>query len=313
MVVPNFSYSDIVVSPEDGGRLHQEGSVLVADCGSGRFPIKDGIVDLRGATSVDEDTLQQMHIFNELAIQDVSFFRPAVYRRFLDLLAQHCRMNESGDDQVFRFAELGGGEGHCARYIKENCEGGEVFVCDISSSALKRAPATLHRICADISRPIFAPDLLEVAVFWVSLHHLAKKQRQLAFENAYRALANGGVLAVFEPNAGFILRRLLYRSRFRKDVYVDERESAIDLDEVASLAMTAGFAPLTTVYLNPPYNFPFVRKLRRWYLYFPAVEVLYYFDRLRGMLRWPCRRKKGGKEAGKRTSLYGMALYRKPF
>lgn len=301
------SRQTILVSPETRSPLLLQDDHLMTEDARESFPVEQGITLLISRNRTDALLDHEMDVFDNIPVQGVSYFRQAIYKRVVERL---CGLLPDGD---LRFSELGGGEGHFARYLKEQKPRAEVFVCDVSIEALKRAPYCLLRVCADITRPVFAPQVLQAAAFWVSLHHLPKERYRPAFEEAFRALDSKGILIVFEPNAAFFLRKMLYKSTFRNDVYFDEQESAVDFGEIATLALEAGFEELEIVYLNPPYSFDFVRKLKRWYLYFPLVEILYWLDRCLSLayslFARPCKQHKSFR---KFVTLYGMALFRKP-
>lgn len=300
------------VSPETGAHLRQQGTLLVSSDGREQFPIENHTIMLLGRGPASAENQHATDVFNALAIQDLPYFRSELYTSVLEQAFSRLPAAVLRKNHPFRFAELGGGEGFCARYVKALLGHADVFVCDISRAPLARSPQDLIRVCADITRPIFAPELLQASAFWVSLHHLPEQRRGQAFAEAYCALAEGGVLVVFEPNDGFILRRLLYSSPFRRDVYFDEQENAIDVAATVAMAQNAGFTELETVYLNPPYNYEFVRKLKRWYLYYPAVQTLYFLDKVFETVFRPMPHRKRHDSLKRYFTLYGMTLFRKP-
>ncbi|MBF0327646.1 MAG: class I SAM-dependent methyltransferase [Nitrospirae bacterium] len=298
----------VLVSPLSRLPLILQDNRLITNDGKESFSVEQGIELLLDRSSADDTLNQEMKVFDNLNVRGLSYFRPLLYQKMIKLLCNHLKKTGVELKAGLRFAELGGGEGHCARYILKNFEQAEVFVCDASMSTLKYAPHSLRRIWADITKPIFAPKTLQTAAFWVSLHHLNEKQRSLAIEEAFIALEEGGVLIVFEPNDAFILRRLLYISPLRHDVYFDDREEAVSLTKIEALAKEIGFEPLETIYLNPPYNPSFVRQLKRSYLYLPIVESLHV---LSFMLSGIYTRKHI--KYMRHLSLYGMSFFRKPY
>lgn len=297
----------ILVSPSSRTPLVRQGNRLTTIDREESFPVEQEIAELMDREAADDALRHEMDVFDNLQIQGLSYFRPPIYHRMLGGLLDHVNKNRTAWKSGFRFAELGGGEGHCARYFLSHFEGAEVFVCDASRSVLERAPRSLQRICADITRPIFAPGALQAAAFWVSLHHLPEERRRLAFEELFRALEEGGVCIVFEPNDAFILRRLLFRSSLRRDVYADDQERAVDFFDIAAMARDAGFEELETLYVNPPYNPAFVRRLKRWRLYLPVVEALHALD-----LFLNGRQAKTPGSRMRYMTLYGMSFFRKP-
>ncbi|MBI5847136.1 MAG: class I SAM-dependent methyltransferase [Nitrospirae bacterium] len=299
--------STVLVSPVSRLPLMLQGTRLATSDDRESFPVEQEIALLIDREAVDAALLHEMEVFDNLNIQGLSYFRPQLYQRMLGRLRAYLKKTGIARKIEVRFAELGGGEGHCARYLLEHMEQAEAFVCDVSIAALKLAPRSLRRICADITRPIFAQGVLQSAAFWVSLHHLPEERRRPAFEEAFSALDEGGVLIVFEPNDAFFLRRLMYHSKLRRDVYFDDRESAVDFTQIASLARESGFEELETLFLNPPYNPVFVRQLKRWYFYLPVVKVLYLLD-----LLFSGRHISMHSSYRKYLSLYGMSFFRKP-
>lgn len=290
----------ILISPVSRAPLFKDGNLLRNGNRQETFNIDDEIIQLLQNDTTDHVLRHEIEVFDNLPVQGVSYFRHSLYRQMLETLFSHNRTDNRETRSVRRFAELGGGEGHWARYLADHIDHAEVFVCDLSQNALKGAPAPLKRVCADITKPIFAPGSLDAAAFWVSLHHIPQNLQRKAIEEAYCALAEGGILIIFEPNDAFIVRQIIYRSACRHDLYFDDQECAVDFGIIARMARETGFEELETYYLNPPYNPRFVRQLKRWWLYLPVVELIHQADWLMNILP--------GKSY---TSLYGMSFLRK--
>lgn len=271
------------------------------------FSIENSIVNLFRPNSTNFTQLQEMNIFDNIPVQGISYFRPSLYLQMLDKLSAYLNLNRRRRQPVFRFAELGGGEGHCARHVAKYIDRSEVYVCDLSRAALGRVPAQLHRVWADITKPIFAPGSLDAAAFWVSLHHINETEQTLALEEAYCALKDGGILILLEPNKAFFLRQMLYKSPLRHDVYFDSEECAIDFTLITSMAEKAGFTELETIFLNPRYNSEFVRQLNHWLLYLPVVEIL-HFGSIIGK-KWQSKKHTSLLQY---ASLYGLSFFQKP-
>lgn len=312
-----------LVSPLSRSPLFKKGNLLVTADQSESYPFERDIEKLIDHNLADNALRHEKEIFDNLPIQGLSYFRPQLYQYMLKKLQRHIRDDRHADPErathrqdtdlilkqgdLIRCAELGGGEGHCAQYLKDYYRPAEVCVCDVSTAALQRAPDSLRRICADITMPIFSSGVLQIAAFWVSLHHIPADRRRMALEEAYKALADGGVLIVFEPSTAFFLRRMLYRSSLRHDVYFDEQECAVEFSELVDMARDVGFEEAETIYLNPPYNTEFVRRLKRWWLYLFVVQLLTFAGFILG--RWQNRTHTS---ALRYVTLYGMSFFKKP-
>lgn len=296
----------LFVSPISRLPLIREGDTIVTPDGRECYPVEQGELVRLDLLATGDALLREREIFDSLPIQGVSYFHSSAYQLMLASMLGYLAMPKESLQSRFRFAELGGGEGHCAQHVKKHIKTAEVFICDISSAALARASHLVQRVCADITRPIFEAGTLHAVAFWVSLHHIPEIQRRQALTEAHTALAEGGILILFEPNRDFALRRVLYRSRLRRDVYFDEEETALDFAETTVLAQDVGFTELETVYLNPAYNSDFVRQLRRWWLFLPVVNALFIIGQM--IYRF---QKKHHSSRMKLVTLYGMSIFRK--
>ncbi|PKN75744.1 MAG: hypothetical protein CVU52_05860 [Deltaproteobacteria bacterium HGW-Deltaproteobacteria-10] len=300
-----------LVSPETGRPLRQLAGQLSSDDGVEMFQIQSGIACLINTDHFDENKKHEMDIFNGLQIQNISYFRKILFKDVMKkitlLLGRGFRQNSKD----FVIAELGGGEGHWARYTKEIIPHAMVFVCDLSMKMLGRAPGNLQRVCADITRPVFEKGMVNLASFWVSLHHLDAEERRNALKEIADALADDGLLVLFEPNSEFLPRQIMYKTRLSKDVYPDDKEHAVSFSEISSILSDLGFVELGTFFFNPPYNPDFIKKLKRWFVYLVAVETLYRID------RWFINPLLGSLFSSRQSrlkrflSLYGFAIYQK--
>jgi len=300
-----------LVSPETGCPLKQVNNYLVTIDKTEMFEIQNGIACLLKNNDLDMMKLHELDVFNSLPIKNTSYFRESLFEdinaKVLRLCGQDCR----GEQNAFSIVEMGGGEGYWARHIKTKLPQATVFVCDLSMKMLERAARTLKRVCADVTRPVFERKSIRMASFWVSLHHLNATDRERALRESVGSLEDGGLLLIFEPNIMFFLRSILYKSILRKDVYFDEQEQAINFSEISRVLRNLDLVEVGTYFMNPPYNPDFVKKLKRWFIYLPAVELLHQIDRwilspiLGSMLSM---RQSALKEY---LSLYGLAIYRK--
>lgn len=304
------NYFKGLVSPKTGVPLRQINDALVTDDGKERFFIKNGLAFLLNPNELDDLKRNEIEVFDNLDFHNVSFFRESLLQNLIQMLSSHFEKSETLGE-TFRVTEMGGGEGHFARYIAATFPDSEVFVCDLSSKTLERAPKNLRRVCADVTRPIFERDSISLASFWVSLHHLEKRLWRNALEEVANALEENGILIIFEPNSSFYPRQIMYQTRLSRDVYPDKYEQAVDFLELSALLKDLSLVEIGTYYLNPPYNFAFVRKLKRWYLYMPVVESLHLLDQwILGLIFkafFP-----GPSSLKRYLALYGLAIYKKP-
>ncbi|QWR77078.1 methyltransferase domain-containing protein [Candidatus Magnetomonas plexicatena] len=288
-----------LVSPKTGKTLIQRETELITNDGLEKFPIRHGIACLLDDNSIAGNSAlrHEMEVFDKLQTgESTPFFREVFFRDMLQVL------EKIGFGKTGSMVEMGGGQGHWAGFVKANLPESDIYVTDLSTQALRRAPGTLHRVFADMTGKVFEQGFLDMVSFWVSLHHLDRGDIEKTLREAFDALKTGGYLLVFEPNSGFFPRSVMYKTKLSQDVYFDENEKAIDFDNLSVIAKGLGFEQLKTTFLNPPYNINFIKKLKRWYIYFPVVEFLHTLDRLF------LNRIVG---TTKYTSLYGLAIYRK--
>ncbi len=299
-----------LVSPKSGKVLYESDRGLITECGSECFELKNGIACLLDPTTLDVASQHEMSVFDELNLDNISFFRECLFQDVLKKIKQVHPTLEKRQEEL-AFVELGGGEGHWARHFKVAFPEANGYVCDLSFKTLERAPEILNRVCANVTDPIFQKKSIHLAAFWVSLHHLETKHVAKALEEVRKALADDGMVIMFEPNAHFLPRQLMYESKLSNDVYPDEQEQAINFTELSSIAESVGLMKAGTYFLNPHYNPNFIKKLKRWQLYLPVVELLHQLDRWiyepilgslfsKKQLKWK-----------KYLTLYGLSLYKK--
>lgn len=300
-----------LVSPKSGSPLKQADGCLVNQDGSESFSIQEGIACLLSADTLDDSKKHEVNIFDSIYIKNVSYMRTCLFEKIMAKVKQVLPNSFDKSKRRSVVAEMGGGEGHWARYVKDHIPHSEVFVCDLSIETLKRAPLHLRRVCADIAGYIFENNSLDLVCFWISLHHLGTEDRINALAKAVEALDDRGILLIFEPNRTFSLRKIMLNTRLRKDVYIDEREEAIDFSGLSVILKNLGLKELGTYFMNPPYNLGYLKKLKHWFIYFLAVEFLYKID------KWLFNLILGDIFSAKQSwlkkylSLYGCLIYKK--
>lgn len=300
-----------LISPKTRKPLQVRCNSLVTEDGQEVFAITEGVAYLLSSDNLDKLKQQELHVFDNIEIKDVSYFRKNLFNYVLNKVNPFLKEKTSIFKRDFKIVELGGGEGHWASYAYKEIPNSAVYVCDLSFNTLKRAPKILQRICADVSRPIFERNSIHLATFWVSLHHLKMADRKKALNEIACDLVEEGLLIIFEPNIKFWPRQVMYRSRFRHDVYIDEKEQALDFSEISEICKDLGLIEVTLNFMNPPYNINFLKKLKKWIIYLCAVEFLYRLD------KWIFNPIFGGvfsnhqNKLKKYLTLYGLAIYRK--
>lgn len=300
-----------LISPKTGKPLQVKDDSLITEDGEEVFSIIEGIAYLLSSDNLDKRKQHEINVFDNLVVQDVPYFRTSLFYDVINKVCSCLKGKTEHSKKDFKIVEMGGGEGHWASYAYNKIPNTSVFVCDLSHNTLKRAPKTLQRICADVSYPIFEKNSIHLATFWVSLHHLEIEDRKKALKEIACDLVENGLLIVFEPNINFWPRQIMYRSRFSSDVYLDEKEQALDFSEISEICKDLGLVEVSIGFLNPPYNIYFLKKLKKWIIYFSVVEFLYRLD------RWifnPIFRtifSNNQNKFKKYLTLYGLAIYRK--
>lgn len=258
-------------SPVDGRELALRDEAALAPDGA-VYPVRDGILDLLDERFVDPALQREMDAFASMPVAGVCYFKRDYLFRAARAMARHV-----GTGRSPATVEIGGGEGYLARAFKHLFPDAPACVCDLSTRHLALAPTDLVRIRCDARRPYLAPGSVDIAVFWVSLHHFTSQDMSQALAQAASALRPGGLLAVFEPNADFLPRRLLYASPLKRLVYFDDEEKGVSLASLRSLTREQGLREVAAVGQHPPYDPAFLRRLRGGLLFLPAVEALRLF------------------------------------
>ena len=266
-----------LASPLTGERLVVDGEFRVTADGTQRYRCVDGIVELLSGDLLDETARHEIDSFAANPVIGTCYFRRGLFAE----ASSYLRQSLAAFSGELRFAEFGGGEGYLARHIAEDFNSSAVYVCDISRRHLELAPETLRRVCCDVRFPVFQQGALDAGAFWVSLHHFSREDAQRCLSHAYSALRGGGVLMLFEPNRMFFPRQILMKLSFlRRKVYFDEEEKHLCFRDCLQMAREIGFTEISRRFVNPPYSWPFVRKLRAGAMFFVPAEALHLCDRI---------------------------------
>lgn len=300
-------YSDCLLSPVTGRALEEKDGELVTTDETERFEIRDHIACLIDREKQDVFKNRETLIFSKFDITGIPYFRKSLFtetvQRILSLRSPGLFPEQ---EEPFLVVEMGGGEGHWARTVKEAIPRARVFTCDMSLKALSRAPRHLNKVCADMTHPVFRKESVHLAAFWVSLHHLPLPEQSEALKNTAAALAPGGLLLLFEPNIFFWPRHLIYRTPLRREVYPDDKERALDFFQISETLERNGLKGEEISFMNPPYHPDFLHKFDHGALYRPVLESLYQIER---KIVDPLLGRQS--PVKKYLSLYGFAVYRK--
>ena len=296
-----------MVSQVDGQPLRLEaGGRLVSPDGT-RYAVTGGIADLLDPRLMDNSVTAEIKVFQELPIERVPYFRRELFREAVTIATDTLGRAPQA------VVEIGGGEGYLAQSFADAFGNCASYVCDVSQRSLANAGPGLHKIRCDARRPYLAHASMDVAAFWVSLHHFHGDDMRLALKRAVEILKPGGVLLIFEPNEDFIVRRLFYRSILSRLVYFDEQEKGVRYSLLAEWARSEKLDTRLVTGRNPPYNIRFLRHFSLWPLFYLATESLRFMELL---IRWfrlslpPWSRDNSFTEPGMvKTSLYLLTLF----
>lgn len=264
-----------LVSPVTGDELFAENDSLTASDGA-KYPIYDGIADLIDARLQDDESRNESELFDTIPLQNVCYFRQSLFSEVIELLRSAIKQPP---DRPMVAVEIGGGEGYFASTFLNSFAGAQAYVGDISRRALSNADPALCKIRCDARHPYLTDGSVDVAAFWVSLHHFHGEDLRAALKEATRILAPGGVLLVFEPNGNFLPRRLFLKMALSKLVYYD-KEEAINLSVIEEQLAKFGFLTKCGFSHSPPYSTAFLRHFKLWPLFFCATEFFYRLGRI---------------------------------
>lgn len=264
-----------LVSPRTSAKLHHRNGSLCSDKTGEHFEVSGQVAQLLVKELQSENLTNELKAMESLPVFGVSYFR----EEFLRLVA--CELHTLIRSEVnlpINIMEIGGGDGQFARnFLKFDPI--RVFIGDISSKFLGLAPAGIRKVCCDACFPYYEEEGLDLAAFWVSLHHLSHENQEKALRVAVRSLKRDGLLVLFEPNTFYLPRHLLLKTCLQKDVYFDDEEKPLDFSALKAIAESAGLKEVYTRFIQPPYALPFLKKLKNWPFYFMIVECLYRIDR----------------------------------
>ena len=127
----NKSLFNGLVSPKTGTALREVNGKLITPDGDERFTVQHGIAYLLDS-NLDSTQQSEIDVFDNIDICNVSYFRKVLYKNIMAKVGVYLTRKSMEFGKHFRIVELGGGEGHWARYIKKEYDDAEVFTCDLS-------------------------------------------------------------------------------------------------------------------------------------------------------------------------------------
>lgn len=264
-----------LVSPRTSAKLYCQNETLCSEKTGECFEISGQVAQLLVRDLGSQNLAVELKAMELLPVFGVSYFREEFLRSVADELYGLVR---SAANSPINIMEIGGGDGQFARnFLKFDRT--RVFIGDISNKFLELAPVGIRKVCCDACFPYYEEGGLDLAAFWVSLHHLPHESQEKALKVAVRSLKNNGLLVLFEPNTFYLPRHLLLKTRLQKDVYFDDEEKPLDFSALRTVIESAGLKEVHTRFVQPPYALPFLKKLKNWPFYFMMVESLYRIDR----------------------------------
>lgn len=264
-----------LLSPARGDVLIQEENFLITQ-NHERYEIELGIAKLLNPLSMDSSLKNEIEVFENIPIAGIPYFRSILFDEAVQLVTQHL----GNRAQQAVLVEIGGGEGYFARAFKNKHPEAIACTCDISMKHLQQAPSSLIKIQCDARKPYLAPETVDVAAFWVSLHHFPEADMKHALHQAKSILKPEGILLIFEPNADFLPRKILLSTPLKKLVYYDEEEQALSYSQIKSHLTPEGFDEIFATVHNPPYNWDFLKALRWSWLFAPVTETFFRLERI---------------------------------
>ncbi|MBT3509925.1 MAG: methyltransferase domain-containing protein [Nitrospina sp.] len=264
-----------LVSPRTSDNLHLSGNSLVAANTDERFEVNNRVARLLSPELTDETLVNELNAMEGLPVYGVSYFN----QEFLHFISQELHeLDQKSCDSNFNMIEIGGGDGQFARHFLR-FDQSRIFVADIAEKFLKLAPDKVRKVCCDARYPYFEKNKLDLAVFWVSFHHLTESDQKKAVAVAVNSLKPNGILAFFEPNSFFLPRHIILNTFLRKHVYFDDEEKPVNYMGVRNSLEGLGMKEVYTRFIQPPYSWKFIEKLKFGGFYYFAVKFLYFLDR----------------------------------
>ena len=302
---------DGLVSPRTGEQLYLKDNKLYSPKTGESFEICDQVAQLL-VPEFEEDSLkEEIEAMQNLPIFGVNYFQ----KKFVQTIADRLfSLVPPRTGPPINFIEVGGGDGQFARCFL-GFPGVRVFIGDICQKFLDLSPDSIRKVCCDACYPYFSKEGLDIAVFWVSFHHLPIENHNQALKVAVDSLRPGGVLVFFEPNTFYLPRHILLKTGLQKDVYFDENEKPVNPLTLHEQLVALGLREVFTETIQPPYSIKFLKKLKNWWFYFLVVELMYridrffilpltslFFGRHKALFKW----------LRKYMASYFLAVYKKP-
>lgn len=264
-----------LVSPRSSQSLHLSGASLTTRKTGEQFEVVKDIARLLIPEFKDKCLENEISAMDKVPVSGVSYFKQGF---LISISEELYSLVKNVDDSDFNMIEIGGGEGQFARHFLK-FDRSRVFVADISEKFLKLAPGEIRKICCDVRYPYFEKNKLDLAVFWVSFHHLAELDQKKALEIAVASLKPKGLLVFFEPNSFFFPRHIILNTFLKKHVYFDDQEKPIDYLKIRNRMKIFGMQEMGTRFIQPPYSCKFLKELKFWIFYYLIVKFLYHMDR----------------------------------
>ncbi|MZH03667.1 MAG: methyltransferase domain-containing protein [Nitrospinae bacterium] len=264
-----------LVSPRTSQNLFFAENSLTTKDTNECFEVHERVARLLAPELKDETLANELSAMDGMPVFGVSYFE----QNFLRYISQELYdLAGKFSGSHFNMVEIGGGDGQFARQFL-GFEKSRVFVADISEKFLRLAPDKIRKICCDARHPYFEKNKLDLAVFWVSFHHLTKTDQKKALEVAVASLKPNGILAFFEPNSFFLPRQIILNTFMKKHLYFDDEEKPVNYMDIRKNTGDLGLKEVSIRFFQPPYCWEFVKKLKFGAFYYLAVKFLYFLDR----------------------------------
>jgi SAM-dependent methyltransferase len=270
-----LGWFDGVVSPATLEKLSYRDGVLQSKSSKEKFKVDGELVDLLVPELQNKSLIDELEAMDSLPVYGVSYFK----EQFIESVTRELYglLSSPAGSQV-NIVEIGGGDGQFARHFLKYDQT-RVFIGDICQKFLELAPDGIRKIRCDMCHPFYEENGLDLAVFWVSLHHLTEPDQIKALKVALASLKPNGLLVFFEPNAFFFPRQILLKTFLKNHVYFDDEEKPIDYLKIREDLCVLGMKEVCTRFIQPPYALKFLKKLKYWPFYFIGVGLLYWLDR----------------------------------